>query len=216
MEQATKRSRQCVLLLAFAAFWAVSAFKTAQACYGCGEGSDGKTSPGLACVVRHADRNHNWGYNSIGQICNYDVEHEVEVVCPLLRDVMDSTDGLSCVAATLVRLGGSYVHGARSILCGGGYLDKAAQWECIVQSKDATGLWGWWSDWQPLEYNFDANSTYQDDYVAQDWTWKLPDSYPVTTEHLQSGQYFLSCRLPRVDRYCGGANCLASFKWREK
>lgn len=219
MEQTTKRSRQRVLFLAFAAFWALGVFEAAQACMVCGnDGSgDGKTAPGLVCQVEVRDKNHNWGYTELGQVCNYDAREEVMVVCPLLRDSWTSTNGLECAAATLVRHGVPSIYGSQypPATCG---LDDVRQWPCILQSKSATGYTGWWTGWKvigqdgfpPFDFVYDVPTA----RFMQDWQHSLESSYKVTNEPLQSGIYFLSCILPPVYN-CGGSNCLSSLKWIE-
>ena len=216
MEQTMKRSWRYVLLLTCAAFGALGAFETAQACMVCGhDGSgDGKTAPGLVCQVEVSDKTHNWGYTELGQVCNYDRNNTVKVVCPLLRDSWSSTNGLECAAATLVRHGIPSSYGSPGT-CG---LDDVRQWPCILQSKSATGHTGWWTGWKPIGADGIAPFSFVYDVPTarfmQDWQHNLEKSYEVTNEPLQSGIYFLSCILPPVHG-CGGSNCLSSLKWIE-
>ncbi len=184
--------------------------QSASACYGCFAGSDGKTSNGLECQVAYGDRNHSWGYSSLGQICNYDSNDEVIVHCPLLRDKMTNRDGLSCASATVLHQGGAAYTG-----CG---LADVRNYECVVQSKSSTGRYGWWEGWDSpagdgggaIGMNNDAASQ----TVHTDWRKQLRHSHNVTTNFHGGASYFLSCALPPVGS-CGGSSCLSNLKWHE-
>ena len=200
-----------LLVLGWAAVVALGGARAAHACYGCASGKDGKTAPALECQVFKSDKNHNWGYTDLGQICNYDTQDTVRVVCPLLRDRMSSTNGLSCATATLFRSGGADPGG-----CG---LIDTNNWKCILQSKDETGLYGSWSGWMGPRTNNGAKlnfntSQYKYGRLMQDWRYKLQNSFSAGTNYLQSGHYFLTCDLPPVGS-CGGKNCVSGLKWFE-
>lgn len=186
----------------------------AEACYGCNVGTDGKTSPGLACQVDIGSKGADWGYNSLGQICNQDTIDDVMVHCPLLRDLEDSKSGLSCASATLTY----HKAGSQSGPPGCG-LVNGDSYECIVQSKDATGYYGWWYGWAeplsdtggPLVLTSDPTGT----VWFTDWRGKVWNSYAMGANYYEHGSYYLSCVLPSVGN-CGGETCLATLKWWER
>lgn len=194
-----------------AAFAAIAFGPTvADACYGCVPGSDGKTGNGLMCQVSIGDKNHYWGYTARGQICNYDSNDEVRVYCPLLRDRMSSTAGLSCASATLVHHGDAYPG------CG---LSDEKSYECIVQSRNSTGVYGWWHGYNPPAGDGGGDIMMVHDaaqnMVYTDWRGKLNNSHSVSTNFHGGASYSLSCDLPPVGN-CGGRNCVANLKWHER
>ncbi len=172
--------------------------------------SDGvrKTSPGSACTVFVDDRRHHAGDNSIGGFCNYDRDEPVIVTCPLIRERWDRTDGLDCATAYLTRF--EPPDNKPDEVC----LIETKHWECVLQSKDATGLAGWWEGWSSMASagmpKFDTKPGYNQSY----WQAVLPHSHQVTDSWSRMGSYFLSCELPPVGE-CGGSNCLTSYKWVE-
>lgn len=179
----------------------------AAACLGvCGNGSTDWTAPGAQCQITVGSKSESWGYSELGQICNYDTNDTIRVVCPLQRQEWSSTSGLDCATASFVGMGGSVTGCGRN---------NANNWRCIVQSKDQTSIWGWWTGWadvadQGVSFNYSAETG----SIFQDITFKLPHSQSVTTNLDDGGHYFMTCDLPPVGG-CGGSNCLSSLKWSE-
>ena len=169
----------------------------------------GKAIDGLECQIDWLDKNKDWGYTNIGQICNGGYE-EILVHCPLMRTEMPSTKGLTCASATLV------VQQGKFRACGP---LNPEQWDCVLRSQDDTGWYGWYIGSGPWSltndtgtYNFSPGFPGANVWSAE-WQAAINDSYEITPE--RGASYMMSCFLPPPGS-CGGETCLSSLKWWER
>lgn len=177
----------------------------------------GKTINGLECQVDLEDKDKDWGYTNIGQICNQGDE-DLLVHCPLMRTQLPSKDGLSCASATLVY----QQNGGDEPGCG---LGSERAWNCVLLSRDETGWLGWWvgsGPWPDDDGDYGTPNAHIPELhyaPANVWetTWQaaINDSFPVDTGASQGGTYMMSCLLPSTGT-CGGETCLSSLKWWER
>jgi hypothetical protein len=174
----------------------------------------GKSIDGLECQIDWEDKNADWGYTNIGQICNGGYE-PILVHCPLMRTQTKSTKGLSCAAAQFTIQQSPINEGA----CGH---FAANEWNCVLRSQDATGWYGSYEGSGPWDNKPPVNEISTTDFddgfpAANVWTayWRaaINDSKQVTAE--QGATYMLSCILPPPGS-CQGETCLASLRWWER
>jgi hypothetical protein len=180
----------------------------------------GKASNGLECQIDWQDKaKTTWGYNA-GQLCHHDTKDEILVHCPLLREQTESTEGLTCAAATLVHQGGDATTGTTTPCH---YFAPpqngfgSPRFECILRSSKAHGWAGWWFGTGPGEASPSVNITPFGGPAkvwATEWRASMWHSTVVDGDHFHGGSYTLSCTLPSVAD-CGGEVCIAGLKWFE-
>jgi hypothetical protein len=234
----TRRSRgllrastgACFLFTVLVASSAVARSGTSN-CQKVEEGSKevGKTIAGLECQIDVEDRHEEWGYNSLGQICNNSGTEDLVVHCPLLRTEVKSTEGLYCAVASLMYWDDAVIDSDSDGkpgcgLHGQGQGEGNSPWRCVIQSKDETGVFGWWYGYVQAGGIGAIHTMTSMPGVPGGWKieWASNLMHSNTASHTEfvGASYYLSCELPATlpqsTGKCGGSTCLSSLRWFEK
>ncbi|MCH9699573.1 MAG: hypothetical protein K0U68_15860 [Gammaproteobacteria bacterium] len=144
--------------------------------------SDEKTYPGSACVFQQWDLINDRKYNGFGAIENRNINYSVDVVCPIVRDNVESVNGIKRL---VVYYEDQHPYRYRDVLC------YVSSWDAYKDSVQ--------------ERSDHYRSNRLENGVGKGSFWM---DYPIL-KSTSSSFYTLNCTLP--GKYQGKASSIISF-----
>jgi hypothetical protein len=158
--------------------------------------ADWKTYAGTECVVNSANASRI-EYNAFGGICNTSTSADVNIICPVVRDLSESG------FPHTVRHSGRSGNSAEALTCTLRNMKTAGS-----TVNNGSGMGGFFTQLTSINRN---NSNWQ-------YVWNVFTNIPTNIGTHNYGAYAMTCKLPNSNSNTGGQpvrSCLYNYSVRE-